>query len=87
MIFGEITTRSQVNFQDVVRATIKSIGYDSSEKGFDYNTCNVMNAIEPLSPDIAQGLHYDKADEELYEHMHGGQHRPPTGHPQPVAGD
>jgi S-adenosylmethionine synthetase len=65
MIFGEITTRAHPNFQQIVRNTIKSIGYDSSDKGFDYNTCNVMNAIEPQSPDIAQGLHYEKTDEEL----------------------
>lgn len=65
MVFGEITCPGKIDYQKVIRDAIKDIGYDHSDKGFDYKTCNVLVAIEEQSPDIAQGLHYEKSDEEL----------------------
>jgi S-adenosylmethionine synthetase len=56
MIFGEITTSANVNYEQVIREALKEIGYDAVEKGLDYRTCNVIVAIEEQSPDIAQSV-------------------------------
>ncbi|MGY3667218.1 MAG: methionine adenosyltransferase [Roseburia sp. 1XD42-69] len=59
LITGEITTKANVDFSAIARDTVVEIGYDSSEKGFDGNTCAVMVAVDKQSPDIAMGV--DKA--------------------------
>ena len=56
VLAGEITTSANLDFQTIVRDTIKHIGYDSSKLGFDYRTCGVLVAIGKQSPDIAQGV-------------------------------
>ena len=59
LVMGEVTTKAQVDFQNIVRNTINEIGYDDSDKGFDANTCGVIVSLDKQSPDIAMGV--DKA--------------------------
>jgi S-adenosylmethionine synthetase len=56
MIAGEITTKAYVDFQQVVRGTVQSIGYDNALHGFDCNTCAVISSINKQSGDIAMGV-------------------------------
>lgn len=56
VIAGEITTSCYADMPDIVRNTIRRIGYNSSEMGFDWQTCAVLTSIDRQSPDIAQGV-------------------------------
>jgi S-adenosylmethionine synthetase len=56
MLLGEITTKAQINFDELVRKTVLEIGYDDSKKGLDGNTCGVLVAIAKQSGDIAMGV-------------------------------
>jgi S-adenosylmethionine synthetase len=56
LVMGEITTEGYVDIQKIVRDTIRSIGYDHSEYGFDANTCGVIVALDEQSKDIALGV-------------------------------
>jgi S-adenosylmethionine synthetase len=56
VIAGEITTKSQIDFGKIARKTIRDIGYTSSDMGFDADTCGILIAVEPQSPDISQGV-------------------------------
>lgn len=56
LVGGEITTTAWVDVEDIVRQIVKDIGYNSSEMGFDWESCAVLSAIGKQSPDIAQGV-------------------------------
>lgn len=59
MVMGEISTKAYVDIQKIVRNTVREIGYDNAEYGFDAETCGVLTAIDEQSADIALGV--DKA--------------------------
>lgn len=55
-IFGEITTKAKVDYEQVARETIKAIGYSEPKRGFDYKTCEIIVDLHTQSPDIALGV-------------------------------
>ncbi len=55
-VAGEISTRAYVEISDIIRETIREIGYTDATWGFDYNTCSVLTAIHSQSGDIAMGV-------------------------------
>ncbi len=56
VVSGEITTSAHINYREIVQDRIRRIGYTDSDIGFDYKSCEIMNAINRQSPDIAQGV-------------------------------
>jgi len=56
LLAGEITSSATIDYEQVTRQTIKAIGYNSSEMGFDWETCAILNAVGKQSPDIAMGV-------------------------------
>ena len=63
VLAGEISTETYVDMASVARETIKEIGYNSSEMGFDWESCAVMVSIDKQSPDIAQGVNEGEGDD------------------------
>jgi S-adenosylmethionine synthetase len=63
-IAGEISTSAYADFPQIVRKTVKEIGYNSSDVGFDYETCAVISSIDRQSPDIAVGVNRQKPEEQ-----------------------
>ena len=55
-VMGEVTTRASVDIQEIVRSTVREIGYDRAKFGFDCETCAVLTSLHAQSPDIAQGV-------------------------------
>ncbi len=68
-IAGEITTECYVDMPQIVRETIRDIGYHSSQMGFDWRTCSVITSIDRQSPDIAQGVNIGEG---LYKEQGAG---------------
>lgn len=65
MILGEVITKASVNYEQVVREAVKSVGYDADEKGLDWRTMNVIVAVEEQTPDLAQAITVGKAIEDI----------------------
>ena len=57
MVFGEITTKAKVDYEEVVRKVAEEIGFTSAAVGLDSKTCKVLVQLEEQSPDIGQGVH------------------------------
>jgi S-adenosylmethionine synthetase len=64
VVAGEITTSAHVNFSEVARETVKKIGYDDTDKGFDHKTCAVMVSVGQQSPDISMGVKETGSDDQ-----------------------
>ena len=76
MLLGEITSKADVNIEEVVRNAIKEVGYDNSETDIDYRTCKILINVSKQSEDIALGVdksYEDKEGEEINSEGAGDQ--------------
>ncbi len=76
-VFGEVSTTSWVDLQDVVRQTIREVGYDDSEVGFDWRTCGVISSLKEQASDIARGVDAaiearERGSEDVYDQIGAG---------------
>ena len=69
LVAGEITTTAKLDYAEIIRNTVRRIGYTSSDMGFDADTCAVMTALDRQSPDISQGV---TAGQGLHEEQGAG---------------
>jgi len=64
LVGGEVTTSAWVDIENITRSVVRDIGYNSSEMGFDWESCAIMSSIGKQSPDIAQGVDRSKQEEQ-----------------------
>jgi S-adenosylmethionine synthetase len=64
VLAGEITTTANIEYEQIVRRTVKAIGYQGTAMGFDWETCAVINALGKQSPDIAQGVNRARPEDQ-----------------------
>ena len=65
IVGGEITSKAIVDYDTLIRNTIKEIGYDDEAKGLNYKTCDIQIKLNQQSPDIAQGVHVNRSELEM----------------------
>jgi S-adenosylmethionine synthetase len=65
MVFGEISSKAQISYENVVRQAVKDIGYDGSDKGADFKNCTIIVHIEQQSSEIAEAVHLNKKEEDV----------------------
>jgi len=65
MVVGEVTSSAHIDYQSVIRDTIKRIGYDDADKGLDYKSCSVLVGIEKQSQEIAEAVYINHKEEDI----------------------
>eukprot|EP00919_Chromeraceae_sp_WS-2016_P037796 GHVR01090261.1.p2 GENE.GHVR01090261.1~~GHVR01090261.1.p2 ORF type:complete len:100 (+),score=17.65 GHVR01090261.1:113-412(+) len=65
MVFGEINTKAEINFEQIARNTIKEVGYVHLDIGMDYKNATIIVNVDRQSPQIANSVHINKNDEDI----------------------